>query len=82
VDHLVLFGEAGGMIQKAVTSIGGERSVDIHRAKNLQEAVMQAAEVADAGDVVLLSPGGTSYDEFVDFAARGEAFRKWVLELS
>jgi UDP-N-acetylmuramoylalanine--D-glutamate ligase len=82
VDHLVLFGEAGEMIQKAVTSIGGERSVDIHRARNLQEAVMQAAEVADAGDVVLLSPGGTSFDEFVDFAARGEAFRKWVLELS
>jgi UDP-N-acetylmuramoylalanine--D-glutamate ligase len=82
VDHLILFGEAGEMIQKAVTSIGGERSVDIHRARNLQEAVMQAAEVADAGDVVLLSPGGTSYDEFVDFAARGEAFRKWVLELS
>jgi UDP-N-acetylmuramoylalanine--D-glutamate ligase len=82
VDHLILFGEAGEMIQKAVTIIGGERSVDIHRARNLQEAVKQAAEVADAGDVVLLSPGGTSYDEFVDFAARGEAFRKWVLELS
>jgi UDP-N-acetylmuramoylalanine--D-glutamate ligase len=82
VDHLVVFGEAGEMIQKAVTGIGGERRVDIHRARNLQEAVLQAAEVADAGDVVLLSPGGTSFDEFVDFAARGEAFRKWVLELS
>lgn len=82
VDHLVLFGEAGEMIQKAVTSISGDRSVDIHRARNLQEAVLQAAEVANAGDVVLLSPGGTSFDEFVDFAARGEAFRKWVLELS
>jgi UDP-N-acetylmuramoylalanine--D-glutamate ligase len=82
VDHLVLFGEAGEMIQKAVTGISGEGSVDIHRARNLQEAVLQAAEVADAGDVVLLSPGGTSFDEFVDFAARGEAFRKWVLELS
>jgi UDP-N-acetylmuramoylalanine--D-glutamate ligase len=82
VDHLVLFGEAGEMIQKAVTGVSGEGSVDIHRARNLQEAVLQAAEVADAGDVVLLSPGGTSFDEFVDFAARGEAFRKWVLELS
>jgi UDP-N-acetylmuramoylalanine--D-glutamate ligase len=82
VDHLVVFGEAGEMILKAVTSIGGERGVDIHRARNLEEAVLQAAEVADAGDVVLLSPGGTSFDEFVDFAARGEAFRKWVLELS
>jgi UDP-N-acetylmuramoylalanine--D-glutamate ligase len=81
VDHLVVFGEAAGMIEKTVTAVGGAGSVDIHRAKNLQEAVMQAAEVADAGDVVLLSPGGTSFDEFNDFAARGEAFRKWVLEL-
>jgi UDP-N-acetylmuramoylalanine--D-glutamate ligase len=81
VDHLVVFGEAAGMIEKTVTAVGGAGSVDIHRARNLQEAVAQAAEVADAGDVVLLSPGGTSFDEFNDFAARGEAFRKWVLEL-
>jgi UDP-N-acetylmuramoylalanine--D-glutamate ligase len=32
--------------------------------------------------VVLLSPGGTSFDEFKDFAERGERFRKWVQELS
>jgi UDP-N-acetylmuramoylalanine--D-glutamate ligase len=30
---------------------------------------------------VLLSPGGTSFDEFRDFEARGEAYRQWVLEL-
>jgi UDP-N-acetylmuramoylalanine-D-glutamate ligase len=28
--------------------------------------------------VVLLAPGGTSFDEFVDFAARGERFRELV----
>lgn len=82
VDHLVVFGEAGEMIQKIVTGIGGERSVDVRRAKGLKDAVTLAAEVVSAGDVVLLSPGGTSYDEFKDFAERGEAFRKWVQELS
>lgn len=93
VDHLVVFGEAGEMIQQTVTSVKSEsgaligkavskRSVDIRRAKNLEEAVAQAAEVASAGDVVLFSPGGTSFDEFKDFEERGEAFRKWVLELS
>ena len=30
------------------------------------------------GDVVLLSPGGTSYDAYKDFAARGEHFRALV----
>lgn len=82
VDHLVVFGEAADMIQKTVTAVGGERGVDIHRAETLLEAVTLAANVASAGDVVLLSPGGTSYDAFKDFAERGEFFRKWVLELS
>lgn len=82
VDHLVVFGEAGEMIQKIVAGVGGERGVDIRRAKTLKEAVALAAEVAFAGDVVLLSPGGTSFDEFKDFAERGEAFRTWVRELS
>lgn len=82
VDHVVTFGEAGEMIQKTVASVGGERGVDVHRAKSLKEAVTLAAEVASSGDVVLLSPGGTSYDEFKDFVERGEAFRKWVQELS
>ena len=79
VDHLVVFGEAAEMIQKAVTGISSERSVDIRHANNLKEAVAQAAQVASAGDVVLFSPGGTSCDEFKDFSERGEAFRKGVL---
>ncbi|HNK64037.1 MAG TPA: UDP-N-acetylmuramoyl-L-alanine--D-glutamate ligase [Anaerolineales bacterium] len=82
VDHVVVFGEAGGMIQKTVAAVGGERSVDMRSAQTLKEAVTLAAEVASAGDVILLSPGGTSFDEFKDFAERGESFRKWVQELS
>jgi len=82
VDHVVLFGEAAELIQKAISVAGGARSGDLRRAKNLKEAVAIAAEVASAGDIVLFSPGGTSYDEFKDFAERGETFRKWVLELS
>lgn len=82
VDHLVVFGEAGEMIEKTVAGIPVGRSVDVRRAETLHEAVTLAAEVASAGDVILLSPGGTSFDEFKDFAERGESFRKWVLELS
>ncbi|HNB40320.1 MAG TPA: UDP-N-acetylmuramoyl-L-alanine--D-glutamate ligase [Anaerolineales bacterium] len=82
VDHVVLFGEAGEMIQNAITAYSGVGTVDVHRAMTLKEAVTLAADVTSAGDVVLLSPGGTSFDEFKDFAERGEAFRKWVSELS
>ena len=81
VDHVVVFGEAAELIQKAVSAAGGAKK-SLKRAANLKEAVMLAAEAASAGDVVLLSPGGTSFDEFKDFAERGEAFRKWVQELS
>lgn len=82
VDHVVLFGEAAELIQKAITVVGGTRSGDLRRANDLKEAVAIAAEVAGAGDVVLFSPGGTSYDEFKDFAERGEAFKKWVEKLT
>jgi len=83
VDHVVLFGEAA---QKIAATLGGhrqgERPYTISHCIGLKDAVEAAAKVAEKGDVVLLSPGGTSFDEFKDFAERGESFRKWVLELS
>jgi UDP-N-acetylmuramoylalanine--D-glutamate ligase len=82
VDHVVLFGEAAELIQNAISAAGGARSGDLRRANDFKEAVTIAAEVASAGDIVLFSPGGTSYDEFKDFEERGETFKKWVLDLS
>jgi len=83
VDHVVLFGEAADRIQRTVDELGpGKRRFTVARANDLHEAVLKAAEVAESGDVVLLSPGGTSFDEFKDFAERGERFRTWVHELS
>jgi UDP-N-acetylmuramoylalanine--D-glutamate ligase len=83
VDHVVLFGEAAEKIEETANSLGlGERRFTIARVDSLQDAVVRAAEVAESGDVVLLSPGGTSFDEFKDFEERGERFRTWVQELS
>lgn len=82
VDHVVLFGQAAEKIEKTVAALGlGEQRFTLTRADGLQDAIRKAAEVAEAGDVVLLSPGGTSFDEFRDFAERGERFRTWVREL-
>jgi len=64
VDHVVLFGEAADLIGRAVARAGTQRKVDLRHAQNLKQAVACAAEVAESGDVVLLSPGGTSFDEF------------------
>jgi len=83
VDHVVLFGEAAEKIHKTANSLGlGKKRFSISRVGQLREAVVKAAEVAESGDVVLLSPGGTSFDEFKDFEERGERFRAWVQELS
>jgi UDP-N-acetylmuramoylalanine--D-glutamate ligase len=82
VDHLVLFGESAPKIVAALAEFPGrERPHTTDVCAGLEQAVQTAAQRTEPGDVVLLSPGGTSYDEFVDFAARGERFREWVAAL-
>ncbi len=83
VRFLVLFGETAGMIEKRVAEAAREDGEDvvIYRVESLQDAVAAAGDLCQPDDIVLLSPGGTSFDEFKDFAERGEKFRKWVNEL-
>jgi UDP-N-acetylmuramoylalanine--D-glutamate ligase len=56
----------------------GKSKPMLHRCVTLKDAVAVAAQVARPGDVVLLSPGCTSFDAFKDFAERGEQFRELV----
>ena len=55
------------------------KSAVVHVCGTLADAVDHAKQAAGAGDVVLLSPGGTSYDAFKDFAERGDRFSELVL---
>jgi UDP-N-acetylmuramoylalanine--D-glutamate ligase len=82
VEHVVIFGEAAEKISAALDRAVGPLPLSVTRCKDLQEAVRAAAKVASPGSIVLLSPGGTSFDQFYDFEERGKAFRKWVSELS
>ncbi len=82
VDHVILFGEAAGKIAAVLERAQGPKPETLDRCARLEEAVQAAARVAGPGDVVLLSPGGTSFDEFRDFEERGEWFRRWVQQLS
>lgn len=50
-------------------------------ADSLLEAVSEAARHAAAGDVVLLSPACSSFDQFRNYQHRGEVFRQAVLDL-
>jgi UDP-N-acetylmuramoylalanine--D-glutamate ligase len=83
VDHVVVFGEASEKILRAIGPLQARhRPYTLDQYASLEEAVQGAARVAEEGDVVLLSPGGTSYDAFIDFVERGERFRQWVKQLS
>ncbi|MGD1992242.1 MAG: UDP-N-acetylmuramoyl-L-alanine--D-glutamate ligase [Anaerolineae bacterium] len=84
VRRMITFGEAGDMIARRVTSQkreGQGRLESITRVETLEEAVAAAARESRPGDVVLLSPGGTSFDAFTDFAQRGDRFKELVHQL-
>jgi UDP-N-acetylmuramoylalanine--D-glutamate ligase len=83
VDHVVVFGDASEKITKALGPLrAGSKPASVTVCSGVEEAVRAAAGVAQPGSVVLFSPGGTSYDEFIDFEERGERYRQWVHQLS
>jgi UDP-N-acetylmuramoylalanine--D-glutamate ligase len=51
------------------------------RAETIARAVELAAGESEPGDVVLLSPACASYDQYANFEARGEDFRRLVANL-
>jgi UDP-N-acetylmuramoylalanine--D-glutamate ligase len=83
---LLLIGEAAALIESAVVTRLGHNSqlkpTMIRRCDTLQSAVALAAQLARPGDIVLLSPGCTSYDMFTDFHERGIAFSRTVEALN
>lgn len=54
---------------------------DLQRAGDLRTAVQMAVSRAIPGDIVLLSPACSSYDQFKNFEQRGEAFKALVNRL-
>jgi UDP-N-acetylmuramoylalanine--D-glutamate ligase len=82
VRELIVFGEMADLVRGAVEaqlSRSEERKLEnVHQVATLDEAVAIAAQIARSGEVVLLSPGGTSFDAFKDFAERGDRFQELV----
>ena len=81
VSHLVLFGEMTELVKSQISNVKSQMPntrCQIDEAGTLGSAVKVAAQVARAGDVVLLAPGGTSFDAFKDFAERGDKFTEYV----
>jgi UDP-N-acetylmuramoylalanine--D-glutamate ligase len=60
----------GAEAERLEAAVGGFRD------ETLERAVEHASELAQPGDVVLLSPACASFDQFANFEERGEAFRR------
>jgi len=70
---LVVIGESGDIIEEALRG-----TANIVRAESMKDAVEKGAGIADAGDVVLLSPACASFDMFTGYGQRGRVFKEEV----
>jgi len=75
---IILIGRDAPLIRSAIESSG----VTIRDADTLERAVESAAEIAESGDLVLLSPACASFDMFKDYAHRAQVFIDAVSELA
>ncbi|HYM14071.1 MAG TPA: UDP-N-acetylmuramoyl-L-alanine--D-glutamate ligase [Dehalococcoidia bacterium] len=83
---IVFFGADGALLEAAVEANAAfaapeDRPTTV-RVVTLAEAVRDAREMAEPGDVVLLSPACTSFDAYANFEERGEEFRRIVHEIA
>ena len=74
---VLVFGEAKHLLAAALSS-----SVQVVLVEDITQAVQRAKELATPGDVVLLAPACSSYDQFPNFEVRGDTFRDAVRALS
>ncbi|OGS97065.1 MAG: UDP-N-acetylmuramoylalanine--D-glutamate ligase [Gallionellales bacterium RIFCSPLOWO2_02_60_31] len=74
---VVLIGRDAPLIASALNGCG----VPVLHIKNMNDAVRQAARLAQSGDAVLLSPACASFDMFRNYAHRAEMFVEAVHEL-
>lgn len=73
IKKLITFGETKDMLAKIKD--------DAIVCETMAEALNKAHEIADDGDVVLLSPACSSYDQFKNFEQRGKIFKELVNNL-
>jgi UDP-N-acetylmuramoylalanine--D-glutamate ligase len=73
-ERCYLIGEAASRITQDLANT----RVELVQSGDLEHAVAEASRQARPGDTVLLAPACASFDQFDDYAARGERFRELV----
>ncbi len=77
VREVLLIGAAAGRIAQELSG-----AVELVHAGNLETAVPEAFQRARPGDVVLLAPACSSFDQFQDYEQRGRVFKALVERLA
>ncbi len=78
VSKLVLVGATSEKIENAVREAENHDNIPIYKCTEFKEAVEKAREVAEYGDIVILSPACASFDLFKNFEVRGDTFKEIV----
>jgi UDP-N-acetylmuramoylalanine--D-glutamate ligase len=76
IKSILAYGDAREKITADLFSV-----FQIHEFNLLSDAVHESYNLAAQGDLVLLSPGCTSFDQFINFEDRGKKFKQWVEKL-
>lgn len=80
---VVCYGATGGKLFELVARSGGEaRRAKVALADSFEDAVNRARDLAQPGDVVVLSPACSSYDMFTNYEQRGERFCELVRSMA
>ena len=76
VKVAILMGTTGPKIERILKNTGF--SGKIINVSTMKEAVTKAAEIAENGDKVILSPAAASFDLYPNFVVRGRDFKNEV----
>lgn len=83
IKEIIIMGATKEKIRKVFEDLKANKGINVpfHIVNSLEEAVIKARDIAEAGDYVVLSPACASFDAFPNFEVRGNKFKELVNNL-